>query len=130
MPCSTTTCRPATSHRTPLYAHLNTHTPPTTIAGAQALVKAFPTARHGTKRPLWARLEYNLLHPEEALAALEGEKQARGLLYDVPEIVAEQSRSGHQSNLRSGTGEPLWKGGVGCCLQGEQACCCLSLLAG
>ncbi len=117
-------------HHTP--SSTPTPPPPAIPAGAQALIKAFPTTRHGTKRPLWARLEYNLLHPEAALAALEGEKQARGLLYDVPEIVAEQSRSGHQSNLRSGTGEHwgVWLvgGAAGRTCRGAAAGVCLLLV--
>eukprot|EP00983_Pelagomonas_calceolata_P019780 624578-Pelagomonas_calceolata.AAC.2 len=54
-------------------------------AGAQALLAAIPCNRP-TGRPLWLRMEWNLINLEDLDQALEQQLEYRGLHVEIPEV--------------------------------------------
>jgi hypothetical protein len=56
--------------------------------GAAALLEAIPAERPAGLRPLWLRLEWNVINVGLLQQGLDEQRRSRGLISDVPEVEA------------------------------------------
>eukprot|EP00798_Chlamydomonas_sp_ICE-L_P013400 gene13398-19251_t len=72
-----------------------------TTEGAKLLLARCPTKRTPGLKPLWLRMEWNLISPDELCGKfLADQKKERALVVDVPQVVKAGKNHDHEMHLR------------------------------
>lgn len=88
---------------------LHLHLPPPSLPcpscnpatpGAAALAAALPASRPPGLRPLWLRLEWNVINVDLLREELEGQRRERGLVTDIPRVGSRVNAYLYEANRR------------------------------